>query len=86
MKLLFLPGESQDGGAWWATVYGIAQSRTRLKRLSSSRSYWVSDSRHCHNPWTKGTRGEIWLKEKTRVKKAAGREMCPACSNLLGES
>ena len=20
-----------DGGAWWATVYGVAQSRTRLK-------------------------------------------------------
>ena len=26
----------RDGGAWWAAVYGIAQSRTRLKRLSSS--------------------------------------------------
>ena len=26
-----------DGGAWWAAVYGITQSRTRLKRLSSSR-------------------------------------------------
>ena len=28
----------RDGGAWWAAVYGVAQSRTRLKRLSSSRS------------------------------------------------
>ena len=27
-----------DAGAWWAAVYGVAQSRTRLKRLSSSRS------------------------------------------------
>ena len=27
-----------DGGAWWATAYGVAQSRTRLKRLSSSSS------------------------------------------------
>ena len=27
-----------DGGAWWAAVYGIAQSWTRLKRLSSSSS------------------------------------------------
>ena len=27
-----------DGGAWWAAVYGVAQSRTRLKRLSSSGS------------------------------------------------
>ena len=27
-----------DGGAWWAAVYGVTQSRTRLKRLSSSSS------------------------------------------------
>ena len=26
----------RDGRAWWATVYGVAQSRTQLKRLSSS--------------------------------------------------
>ena len=25
----------RDGGAWWAVVSGVAQSRTRLKRLSS---------------------------------------------------
>ena len=35
---VFLPGESQGQGAWWAAVYGVAQSRTRLKRLSSSSS------------------------------------------------
>ena len=28
----------RDGGAWWAAVYGVTQSRTRLKRLSSSSS------------------------------------------------
>ena len=28
----------RDGGAWWATVYGVAQSRTRLTWLSSSSS------------------------------------------------
>ena len=28
----------RDGGAWWAAVDGVAQSRTRLKRLSSSSS------------------------------------------------
>ena len=27
-----------DGGAWWAAVHGVAQSRTRLKQLSSSSS------------------------------------------------
>ena len=36
----------RDGGAWWAAVYGVAQSRTWLNRLSSSSSssfifiYW----------------------------------------------
>ena len=30
----------RDGGAWWAAVYGVAQSRTQLKRLSSSSSKW----------------------------------------------
>ena len=28
----------RDGGAWWAAVYGVTQSRTRLKRRSSSSS------------------------------------------------
>ena len=28
----------RDGGAWWAAVYGVAQSRIRLNRLSSSSS------------------------------------------------
>ena len=41
---VFLPGESQGREAWWAAVYGVAQSRTRLKGLSSSSSlnrvYW----------------------------------------------
>ena len=49
---MFLPGESQ--GWWRAAVYGVAQSRTRLKWLSSSSSspwmymcnstliYWLS--------------------------------------------
>ena len=30
----------RDGGAWRAAVYGVAQSRTRLKRLSSSSSLY----------------------------------------------
>ena len=35
---VFLPGESQGWGAWWAAVHGVAQSRTGLTRLSSSSS------------------------------------------------
>ena len=29
----------RDGRAWWAAVYGVSQSQTRLKRLSSSSSH-----------------------------------------------
>ena len=40
---VFLPGESQGRGAWWAAIYGVTQSRTQLKRLSSSSSslFWI---------------------------------------------
>ena len=35
----------RDGEAWWAAVYGVAQSRTRLKRLSSMQWFiWGSGS------------------------------------------
>ena len=36
----------RDGGAWWAGVYGVAQSRTRLKWLSSSSSSSILLSVH----------------------------------------
>ena len=43
---VFLPGESQGrGGAWWAAVYGVAQSWTRLKRLGSSIVKWSVSTR-----------------------------------------
>ena len=36
-----IPGQ----GAWWAAVYGVAQSRTQMKRLSSSKlTKWLSIS------------------------------------------
>ena len=42
----------RDGRAWWAAVSGVAQCRTRLKRLSSSSSSVfrkVSGKRHGKN-------------------------------------
>ena len=30
--------QPRDGGTWWAAVYGVAQSQTPLRRLSSSSS------------------------------------------------
>ena len=41
---VFLPGESQGRGSWWAAVYGVAQSRARLKWLSSSSSWRLAYS------------------------------------------
>ena len=31
----------RDGGAWWAAVYGVTQSRTRLKRHSYCSPWWL---------------------------------------------
>ena len=42
----------RDGGAWWADVCGVTQSRTRLKRLGSSRDkgQWVTGTESCPEP------------------------------------
>ena len=50
---VFLPGESQGRGAWWAAVYGVTQSRTRLKRLSSSRAINIR-TQQCVCGWGRG--------------------------------
>ena len=42
-------GNPRAGGAWWAAVSVVTQSRTRLKQLSSS-SMWVQRC-HTHSPW-----------------------------------
>ena len=39
--------DPRDGGAWRAAVYGVAQSRTRLKRLSSSSLFDDGHSDQC---------------------------------------
>ena len=38
----------RDGGAWWAAVYGVAQSRTQLKQLSSSSSSLAGKESACN--------------------------------------
>ena len=52
----------RDGGAWWAAVYGVAQRRARLKRLSGSSSSSDKEptcqcrrrKKHGFNPWVEG--------------------------------
>ena len=53
----------RDGGAWWAAVYGVAQSRPRLKRLSSSgsRHSCRGKSRRQRRPQSLHSRSRTWL-------------------------
>ena len=55
-----------DGGAWWAAVYGVTQSRTQLKRLSSSSSMLVITffprSKHLSISWLQLPSAVIWSK------------------------
>ena len=48
----------RDGGAWWAVAYGVAQSRTQLKRLSSSSSK-VNQKRQKWS-WLKISKQQNW--------------------------
>ena len=63
----------RDGGAWWAAVYGVAQSRTRLKRLSSSsmkfsnftKGRWCGkETMYNHHEWGMMYSLNIWVKIK----------------------
>ena len=55
---VFLPGESQGRGSLWAAVYGVTQSRTWLKQLSSSSSSRTVASQA---PWSmRFSRQEYW--------------------------
>ena len=47
----------RNGGAWWAAIYGVAQSRTRLKRLSSNS---VRAPKYMsHNSWSLQALGPV---------------------------
>ena len=46
----------RDGGAWWAAIYGVAWSRTRLKWLSSSSSS-LNVKQNLNKWWREGTPG-----------------------------
>ena len=48
----------RDRGIWWASIYGVAQSRTRLKRLGNSKiklansdGRWINKREKCVQLW-----------------------------------
>ena len=54
----------RDGEAWWAAVYGVAQSRTRLTRLSSS-----SRDRGIKNLMVQTTELQVWSRISSHGRK-----------------
>ena len=56
---VFLPGESQGREAWWAAVYGVAQSRTRLKRQQQQQQDFPGGSAVKNPPANTGDVGLI---------------------------
>ena len=56
-------GNPRDGGAWWAAAYGVAQSQTRLKWLSSM----VLDLLKCSSePWISVVSQIFWVRESKK--------------------
>ena len=73
------PENPEDGGAWWAAVCGVAQSRTRLTRLSSSSSRALICS-SCHNRTT--TDWVVYKQQEFPSHSSGGmrfENMVPAC-------
>ena len=66
----------RDGGAWWAAIYGVAQSRTWLKRLSSSSSW----------PHVLGRPGVLWIRVgQVEKRKQSLSNLIPRDFDLLME-
>ena len=55
----------RGGGAWWAAIYGVAQSWTRLKRLSSSSSSKITAGGDCSHEIKRCLL--LWRKPKTNL-------------------
>ena len=49
----------RDGGTWWAAIYGVAQSQTRLKQLSSSSRV---HHKKCWAGWSTSWNQDFWKK------------------------
>ena len=76
----------KDGEVWWAAVYGVAQSQTRLKWLSSS------SCTPCRSSWGKGLNWgpRQWNtarnSQETLFKWADCQQLIPNKTDLLGLS
>ena len=51
----------RDQGAWWAGIYGVAQSWTRLKQLSSSRRLLRVPWTAMKSNWSILKKNQLWI-------------------------
>ena len=86
----------RDSGAWWTAVYGVAQSRTWLKRLSSSSSsntYIWNLEKWYWRIYLQGSNGETDIEnklmdmergeERVRLKKKQNTRVLRSASSVL---
>ena len=57
----------RDGGAWWAAIYGVAQSRTQLKRLSSSSSIMIPSGSYLRYVYCWGSGTQLGQPNQTHM-------------------
>ena len=62
----------RNGGAWWATIYGVAQSRTQLQQLSSS-SYGLDEKVKQEGTKSLGGKKEVKEQERLRINRFSRR-------------
>ena len=74
----------RDGGAWWAAVYGVAQSRTRLKWLAAAAA--MKGGRRAKGAWASGLgwKGGGLAKRKSSFQRVKGPQ--PRISNYPNPS
>ena len=70
----------RDGGAWWAAVYGVAQSRTRLTWLSSS--IWPTVGWIHRSGTMDMEEPQIWSVNYTLRHKSVPPPQAPCCSRV----
>ena len=54
----------RNGGAWWAAIYGVTQSQTRLKQLSSGNAYICNLEKRHWRIYLQGNSGETDIENR----------------------
>ena len=74
----------RDGGAWWAAVYGVAQSPTRLKQLNSSSSsstISVFPMSSTLGAWEEGILCTTATRSEVHFRQSSALFLCPAATS-----